>query len=170
MNLRARRRLPLLRRLDSKRFAALWQFAHWLQGKDDLGFKVKDSEQREVPIIGDLLDDLKKWKDEHPKTRLVVGTDSDRPNTHLLRQLKRLAKQENLNCGRCSGCRSALRECQEWQLHKFRRTYATKLLRNGVDLRTVQALMGHSDLDSTLRYLRPAEADELQGKLAKIAW
>ena len=49
------------------------------------------------------------------------------------------------------------KECELWFLHKFRSTYATTLLRNGVDIRTVQKLMGHSDLGSTMRYLRPEE-------------
>jgi site-specific recombinase XerD len=39
------------------------------------------------------------------------------------------------------------------ELHSFRRTYATTLLRKGVDIRTVQMLLGHSDIESTMRYL-----------------
>jgi hypothetical protein len=30
--------------------------------------------------------------------------------------------------------------------------------------------MGHADLESTLRYLRSAESEELHEKLAKINW
>jgi hypothetical protein len=36
-------------------------------------------------------------------------------------------------------------------------TYCTQLLRSGLDLRTVQQMMGHSDIASTMRYLRPQE-------------
>ena len=42
-------------------------------------------------------------------------------------------------------------------LHKFRHTYATRLLENGCDIVTVQRLMGHSDLDTTRQYLDPDE-------------
>lgn len=40
-------------------------------------------------------------------------------------------------------------------LHRFRHTYATRLLESGSDIVTVQHLLGHSDLDTTRRYLNP---------------
>lgn len=44
--------------------------------------------------------------------------------------------------------------------HDFRRTFGTELLRQGIDLPTVQRLMGHSDPSTTARYdVRVSEED-----------
>lgn len=37
--------------------------------------------------------------------------------------------------------------------HKLRHTFATHLIRNAVDIRTVQELLGHADLETTAKYL-----------------
>ena len=62
--------------------------------------------------------------------------------THLLRRLKKLAE--------AAGVADAT-------LHKFRHTYATRLLESGCDIVTVQKLMGHSDIETTRQYLNPDE-------------
>lgn len=136
---------------------------------DRFGFKVKDSEQRDVPIPADLLDRLNKYRAKHPYIRLVAGTKSDQPNTHLLRTLKRLVNKAKLNCGSCQGC-VQYKECSHWFLHKFRATYITRLLRAGLDLRTVMRLSGHSDMESVMRYLSPADNKEVKDKIDEIDW
>jgi len=42
--------------------------------------------------------------------------------------------------------------------HKFRVTFSTHMLQRGVDIRTVQELMGHTNIQTTMRYL--AVSDE----------
>lgn len=141
-----------------------------VSSKPKYGFRVKDAEEREIPIPDDLLEELEKRHEKHPKLDLLLATKGGQPNRKLLRTLKRMAKRAKLNCGRCDGCKGQLGECQEWTLHKFRRTYCTTLLRSGVDLRTVQAYMGHADLASTMRYLRPASSKEAQARINAIRW
>ena len=51
-------------------------------------------------------------------------------------------------------------------LHKFRHTYATRLLESGGDIVTVQYLLGHSDLETTRQYLD--SRDELKPKAANL--
>jgi integrase len=141
-----------------------------VQGKPRWNFKVKTHEQRHVPIPNDVLDELKAWKEKRTGQSLILGTKNGNPNTKLLFALKTLARRAKLNCGRCEGCKSKRRECEAYTLHKFRRSYITTLLRNGIDLRTVQAYAGHKDIASTMRYLRPASAKEAQGKLNSVVW
>jgi integrase/recombinase XerD len=43
--------------------------------------------------------------------------------------------------------------------HVLRHTFARSLLDKGVDLVTVQQLMGHKRVDSTARYTKPSERD-----------
>lgn len=155
---------------------AEWKDVHWkdkvfrVSGKPHWEFAVKDAEQRDIPIPADVLKALEAWRKKHPKTKLIVGTKTDSPNLHLLRGLKRLAKRAGLGCNQCAGCKSKAQECYTWQLHKLRRTYGTTLLRQGVDARTVQAWMGHEELATTLRYLRPSAAQESQDRVNAVDW
>jgi site-specific recombinase XerD len=43
-----------------------------------------------------------------------------------------------------------------FDLKTFRSTYATRMLRQGFDVRTVQDWMGQKSLETTMRYLVPA--------------
>lgn len=43
-------------------------------------------------------------------------------------------------------------EIKKLHAHMFRHTYATKLLQNGVDIKTVMDFMGHTNLSTTQRY------------------
>ena len=47
----------------------------------------------------------------------------------------------------------------EFTIYSFRHTYATSLLRSGVDIRTVQHLMGHENIKTTQKYLHPLRAE-----------
>ncbi|MGC1780972.1 MAG: site-specific integrase [Acidobacteriaceae bacterium] len=148
-----------------------WQDVDWQQrtlrirAKAQWDFKVKDSEERDVPIPAPLIEILTAWHKERPKHKLITGTKGDKPNRKLLRMLKRIVYAAKLNCGACDGCRGKHHECHHWWLHKFRATYITRLHRGGLDLRTVMSLSGHSDLESVMRYLRPAEGMALQSTI-----
>ncbi len=122
-------------------------------GKPDFDWTIKDYEQRDIPLPSDLLDRLKAWRDLNPKTKFVLGTGNDTPNDKFLRALKGVAKRA---------------EVENATLHRFRRTYCTTLLRGGMDLRTVQSLMGHSDLESTMRYLTPATGANVRSQIDSI--
>lgn len=135
--------------------------------------KIKDAEERELTLTDDLIVQLQAYRQQIPGGRRLVfgirGGQEDAPEGHLLRRLKDLVKDAGLNCGNCKAC-VASEQCENWFLHKFRATYCTTLLRSGMDLRTVQRLMGHSDLSSTMRYLRPAGTVKVQDRVNAVTW
>ena len=49
---------------------------------------------------------------------------------------------------------------EEWHLHRFRDTAATRWLRAGIDVRTVQSWLGHESLATTQKYLEPSRDTE----------
>ena len=140
-----------------------------VRSKPEFDFKIKDKEERDLPIPADLLDRLKSYRAQHPVGRLVTGTATDKPNRKLLRTLKRLAKAAGMNCGQCAGCR-AHKECERWWLHKFRATRITRLLQSGMNLRTVMRFSGHSDLASVMRYLSPASDAAIKAHIDGVEW
>jgi len=132
-------------------------------------FKVKDSEQRRVTMPDELVAELQSWREQHPRDVLVLPSRGGGPRTGMLEAVKALAHRAGLDCGRCTGCVKKT-GCREYTQHKFRRTMMTTLLRNGVDLKTVQVLAGHSDMKSTMRYLRAEEGEALRAKVNAVAW
>lgn len=143
-----------------------------VRSKPRFKHKIKDSEEREMPLTEELVKELHEYREKNPDHRLVFGKRGglvDEPDGHLLRRLKVLAKKAGLVCGTCDSCVSS-KECEVWFLHKFRANYITTLLRNGLDLRTVMVLSGHADIESVMRYLRPAGTEVMQAKVDSIKW
>ena len=129
--------------------------------KKQLGFKPKDKEEREIPVPGALLDALREYKGRQTgfnRNDLVFPTSEGQPDKKLENKLKRIAWRSGLNCGRCNSkygnkCGEGP-YCGKWFLHKFRHTFATTSLEEGVSIRTLQEWLGHSDLASTMVYLK----------------
>lgn len=110
--------------------------------KPELGWTPKAYKEREVPV-NDILLELLAKRPRDKKTPLIFPNTEGNPQRHFIRHCKHVAIRAGFDPDR-------------WWLHKFRATFATLHLQAGTDIRTVQSWLGHSDLASTLRYLRPA--------------
>jgi site-specific recombinase XerD len=106
----------------------------------------KGGVDRDVPLSPTLLETLRQyWRWMRPKTYLFPGTENgwrvDRPITAKMVWIavdyaaKRAGIQKRVSP------------------HVLRHSYATHQLEAGVDLKTLQVLLGHLDLETTSRYL-----------------
>jgi integrase len=121
--------------------------------KPQWGFSPKNYEEREIPVPRDLIEELKAWKAKsNAACELVFPTSRCRPKFDLLDVCKEVAERAGL-------------DRDEFWLHKFRATFATEHLWKGVDLRTVQSWLGHKDLKSTMRYLKPNRSLAIRDKV-----
>jgi integrase/recombinase XerD len=124
--------------------------------KPEYGFSPKSYKEREVPIPAKLVSKLKAWNAKSDKMcGLVFPTAGCRPKLDFLDCLKECADRAELDQG-------------NFWLHKFRATFATWSLWGGVDLRTVQQWLGHSDMESTMRYLKPSRSQQVREKVNAI--
>jgi integrase/recombinase XerD len=124
--------------------------------KPEYGFSPKNYKEREIPIPAKLVTSLKAGKDKRDKTcGLVFPTAGCRPKLDFLDTLKAVAERAKLSK-------------ENFWLHKFRATFATWSLWAGVDLRTVQQWLGHSDMESTMRYLKPSRSQHVRNKVNEI--
>jgi integrase len=94
------------------------------------GFRLKDFEERELPLSDELLELLMAYKQEHAESSPLIFSKGKKPDGHFLRTLKRQARAAGLNCGSRDGCLGKSEECERWFLHKFRATFCTKMHRN----------------------------------------
>lgn len=61
---------------------------------------------------------------------------------------------------------------EDFRFHDLRHTFGSHLVMQGVNLRTVQQLMGHKDIKMTMRYshLSPEHVQEAVEKLDNLLW
>lgn len=92
----------------------------------------KGGRGRSIPVSGELNGALRAFSG--------YGLVFPRLNARTAnRKLKRLLNVVNIN--------------RNVSVHGLRHTFATRLLQRGVDIRTVQVLLGHASLSMTMRYL-----------------
>jgi integrase/recombinase XerD len=105
----------------------------------------KGAKDRQVPLSARLLTELRRWWCRH-RTRpwLFPGMTAgsrERPmnTTSVQRMMKQVVKRAQLR--------------KPASMHTLRHSYATHMLEAGVDVVTLQNLLGHNSLSSTARYL-----------------
>lgn len=107
----------------------------------------KGNKERLVPVSNKAIADLKRWFFDRNLMKIKPGEDDyvflNRRGAHLTRTMilimvKRQAEE--------AGIKKTISP------HTFRHSFATALLRGGADLRSIQAMLGHEKIDTTLVY------------------
>src|ERR1039458_8343769 len=109
----------------------------------ELGFRPKDREEREIPLPDSLVAALQQRRLVYPQAKLIFANKHGRPEAHFLRRLQTIVKKAGL--------------AGKFELHKFRKSFATMHHEAGVSARTLQKWLGHSSLETTLAYLEAAD-------------
>jgi len=102
----------------------------------------KGQKDRLVPLSPRLLEVLRAyWRTDRPQLWLFPGRDPAKPlnGTTIQRLCQRVVTRLGLT--------------KRVTPHTLRHSFATHMLEAGVDVRTVQAILGHTDLTTTANYL-----------------
>jgi len=140
---------------------ASWDQVRWSEGafklveNAALGFTIKTRVQRTFGLDDDLLALLRDWQSSRPNTTLILGTRTDKPNQSLLKRLK-------------SAVVAAELPPQEFSLHMMRRYFLTTMLQGGVDVKTVQDMVGHTSISTTQLYAKAKQVDAQRVLLKKV--
>lgn len=95
----------------------------------------KTGESRRIPINAVLRETLQKLRTVVGSVYVFAGGPPDRIFPHIVKAAK----------------------IWEFNWHDLRHTFASRLVMDGVDIRTVQELMGHKSIVTTMRYSHLAE-------------
>ena len=109
----------------------------------EIGFRPKDREEREVPLPDALVTSLQQRRRIQPDAKLIFPNKQGRPEGHFLRRLQTIVTNAGL--------------AGKYELHKFRKSFATMHHEAGVSARTLQKWLGHASLETTLAYLEAAD-------------
>ena len=102
-------------------------------------FHLKGQKDRMIILSDDLISDLKTILETH-EGFLFPGRFEGKPVSK--RYIQKVVKD----------CASAAKIKKDVHVHTLRHSFATHLLENGTDIRKIQALLGHSNLNTTQVY------------------
>ena len=124
-----------------------------VQEKTAWGFRPKGRRERQVPLPDSLAYELQEHVKTLKGTLLFPHLKNGKPDGHLLRRLKAVAKRGNLQAA-----------YGRWTLHVFRHSFCTMHLQNGVPIRTLMRWAGHEDLATTQKYVDYLNAHDAEAR------
>jgi integrase len=135
-------------------FALKWAHVDFTRHQVSVhGAQSKSGQTRHIPLNREARAALVAWRRQAPQTALVFPGDDGAMLTNVKKAWGGLCRRARL---------------EGFRFHDLRHDFASKLVMAGVPLNTVRELLGHSDLQTTLRYahLAPAHKAEAVEMLA----
>jgi site-specific recombinase XerD len=108
--------------------------------------QAKGQKDRDIMLSPMLLETLREyWKQSKPRQWLFPGDNPEKPLTTkaVFLMIRNAAARAKIQ--------------KTVSPHVLRHSFATHLLESGTDIRTIQLLLGHADLDSTIIYLHVSQ-------------
>lgn len=99
--------------------------------------KSKSGKERKIPIAGkvkEVLSELGKNGEEF----IFINPETNKPYNDIKKSFSSLLKKAQI---------------ENFRFHDFRHTVATRLVESGVDLLIVKEILGHSNIETTMRYV-----------------
>lgn len=121
------------------------------------GATAKSRRTRYIPMTSEVHAVLTRWSAQQGQlAELVFPNENGRPFTNVKKAWQALLKAAKISAFR-------------W--HDMRHHFASRLVMKGVDLNTVRELLGHADIEMTLRYahLAPEFKAQAIAKLERVA-
>jgi site-specific recombinase XerD len=120
----------------------------WIRSKRDRSFRLKGKKGRaslgrKIPLPSAFMRQLEVYCKGKGERDLLFPNTEGGVEGHFLRKGKIIAKRAGLN---------------GFELHRWRKTFATQLHESGVSVRKIQSYLGHTKLDVTLIYLGVSDA------------
>jgi integrase len=111
----------------------------YIGGRD--GFETKAKNFRAVPIHGRIQQLLHNRCEYARRDDLIFGDDWPGGKDQLIRAFKKVRNY-------------AVKKDDKWAFHSLRHSFATWCAEAGVPIRTIMGLMGHANVETTLRYAK----------------
>ena len=107
--------------------------------------ETKSGKSRRIPISNKLLNILNSI--DRTSQYVFINPETGKPYTDIKRSFKTLLKKANIN---------------DFRFHDLRHTVATRLATSNIDLIVVKEILGHSKIDTTMRYAHAVPKRKLE--------
>jgi len=103
-------------------------------------YKTKSGKMRKIPISDTLFDELVKLNNHRISEYVFTNPITKTRYENIKKAFKRICKNTNIT---------------NLRFHDLRHTAATRMVTAGIDLVVVKEILGHADIETTMRYSHP---------------